>query len=218
MPRLPFLPSFNRLPDTLPIFPLPGAIVMPGSELPLNIFEPRYLNMVEDALSGHHLIGMIQPAHGSGVPAAALCRSGCAGRITQYRETADGRIELVLTGACRFDAGEELPTTRGYRMLVPDWSRFAADCADTADERIPGHERLLAAVHAYFRAKDLQADWDRLERLGARRLLNSLTCVLPLDNTDRQALLETVDDGERARLFVRLLEDVTGAAAGSRPH
>ena len=107
MSYTPFMPGFDQLPETLPIFPLSDAVVMPGSELPLNIFEPRYLNMVSDALSTHRMIGMIQPD-----PDArdedGLCRTGCAGRITQYRETSDGRIEMVLSGVCRFDLGEEL--------------------------------------------------------------------------------------------------------------
>ena len=218
MSRFPFLPTSAQLPRTLPVFPLPGALVMPGSELPLNIFEPRYLNMVEDALGSHRLIGMIQPALAAGAPRHALSRSGCAGRITQFRETADGRIELVLTGACRFDAGEELSTTRGYRMLVPEWGRFVADCAEPAPSALLQRAQLLTALHTYFDAKDLQADWSRLERLDARRVLNSLTCVLPLDNADKQALLETADEDERARLFIALLGTASAGAAGATQH
>jgi Lon protease-like protein len=97
--------------------------------LPLNIFEPRYLNMINDALGGHRMIGMIQPDPAAGSESEVF-RTGCAGRITQYRETADCRIEMVLTGVCRFDLVEELSTTRGYRMIVPDWSRFSEDYAD----------------------------------------------------------------------------------------
>jgi Lon protease-like protein len=218
MSRFPFLPTLQQLPRTLPVFPLPGALVMPGSELPLNIFEPRYLNMVEDALASHHLIGMLQPALAPDARPGTLSRSGCAGRITQYRETADGRIELVLTGACRFDAGEELPTTRGYRLVVPDWSRFAADCDDSADTIAGERERLLDALRAYLESKDLQVDWGRLERLATRRLLNSLACVLPLPNADKQALLETVADADRAVLFTGLLERATADPAGRSRH
>ena len=116
---------------------IPGAIVLPWSELPLNIFEPRYLNMVSDALSSHRMIGMIQPDPNE-KGNAGLCHTGCAGCITQYRETDDGRIEMVLTGVCRFDLGEELPTTSGYRPVIPRWSRFSNDYTD--------HEGLLGSV------------------------------------------------------------------------
>ena len=117
---------FERLPRALPIFPLPGTIVLPRADLPLNVFEPRYLNLVADALAGSRLVGMIQPDPDGGGE-RHLCRTGCAGRITQYRETADGRIEMILSGVCRFELGEELPTVRGYRLVVPDWDRFASD-------------------------------------------------------------------------------------------
>ena len=117
----PFVTPFDLLPNILPIFPLPSAIVMPGVELPLNIFEPRYLNMINDAIESHRIIGMIQPdPNGEGED--AVCRTGCAGRITQFREASDCRIEMVLTGVCRFDVGQELSTTRGYRLIVPDLS------------------------------------------------------------------------------------------------
>jgi Lon protease-like protein len=191
---------------------------MPGSELPLNIFEPRYLHMVEDAMSSHRLIGMVQPAFASGAGERALSASGCAGRITQYRETADGRIELTLTGACRFDLGEELPTTRGYRLVVPDWSRFAADCEDRLDLPLEERDDLLRALRAYFEANDLQVDWQRMAQLPTRRMLNSLMCVLPVRNEDKQILLETVDDGERARLFASLLEANTATHDGMIRH
>jgi Lon protease-like protein len=147
--RNPFIVPYEQLPQTLPIFPLPGAIVMPGNELPLNIFEPRYLNMVSDALSTHRMIGMVQPD-----PDARseheLCRTGCAGRITQYRETSDGRIEMVLSGVCRYDLGEELPTTRGYRLIVPDWSRFSDDYADQEGKLCAEHDLLVQTLKRYL--------------------------------------------------------------------
>lgn len=210
MSRNPFIAPFEQLPDTLPLFPLPGAIVMPGNELPLNVFEPRYLNMVEDALGGHRLIGMIQPD-----PEAEndsdLYGTGCAGRITQYRETNDGRIEMVLSGVCRYDLGEELPTTRGYRLIVPDWSRFAGDYreGDTSEpgaDRYADHDNMIRALRRYFEAKQLDVDWPMLDRLSSVRLMNSLSIALPLRVQEKQMLLETVDSAQRLNTFVALLE------------
>ena len=202
----PFIAPYNRLPETLPIFPLPGAIVMPGSELPLNIFEPRYLNMVSDALSTHHMIGMIQPdpnARDTNV----LCHTGCAGRITQYRETNDGRIEMVLSGVCRYDLGKELPTTRGYRLVVPDWSRFRDDYTNHEDQLRSEHGHLIRIVKRYFDAKGLQADWSMLEGLSTIRLMNSLSVALPISERDKQVLLETVEPAQRLHTFTSLLGD-----------
>lgn len=205
MTRSPFLPDFDKLPETIPVFPLPGALVMPYCDLPLNIFEPRYLNMVDDALSTHRLVGMIQPTPPGRSKKKALSRSGCAGRITQYRETHDGRVEIVLTGICRFDAGEELPTTRGYRLIKPSWSRFARDCGNAVDIDTQNATVLLAAVRHYLESKDLQINPVKLEELPRLQLLNSLVCALPFPAADKQTLLETVDDAERMRLFVSLL-------------
>jgi len=202
----PFIAPYDQLPETLPIFPLPGAIVMPGSELPLNIFEPRYLNMVSDTLSNHRMIGMIQPdpnARDTNV----LCHTGCAGRITQYRETNDGRIEMVLSGVCRYDLGEELPTTRGYRLIVPDWSRFSDDYPNHEDPLHGEHDHLIRMLKRYFDVKGLQTDWSVLERLSTVRLMNSMSMVLPISEQDKQVLLETVEPAQRLHIFTSLLGD-----------
>jgi Lon protease-like protein len=204
--RNPFIVPYEQLPQTLPIFPLPGAIVMPGNELPLNIFEPRYLNMVSDALSTHRMIGMIQP-DADARHEQQLCRTGCAGRITQYRETTDGRIEMVLSGVCRFDLGEELPTTRGYRLIVPDWSRFSGDYADQDDKLRGEHDLLIQTLKRYFEAEKLEADWTMLERLSTVRLMNSLSMALPFSDGDKQVLLETVEAAERLSAFTALLHN-----------
>ncbi|TNF88144.1 MAG: peptidase S16 [Gammaproteobacteria bacterium] len=201
----PFITAYESLPETLPIFPLPGAIVMPGAELPLNIFEPRYLNMIEDALSHHRLIGMIQPDP-SGDNDVDLCRTGCAGRITQYRETSDCRIEIVLTGVCRFDVSEELSTTRGYRMVLPDWSRFAADYEDNNVLLKPRQEQLVASLKSYFELKGFDTDMEKLERLPVMRLVDSLTMALPFELTEKQMLLESVEAETRFNNFLALIE------------
>ena len=201
----PFIAPYDLLPETLPIFPLSGSILLPGSELPLNIFEPRYLNMVRDALGTHHMIGMIQPdiiARDD----TALCDTGCAGRITQYRETSDGRIEMVLSGVCRYDRGEELPTTRGYRLIVPNWSRFSIDYKDHEGLLGGEHDRLIRTLKSYFEVKGLEAEWTMLERLPTVRLMNSLSMALPFSEHDKQVLLETVEPAERLFTFTSLLE------------
>ena len=201
----PFIAPYDLLPETLPIFPLSGSILLPGSELPLNIFEPRYLNMVRDALGTHHMIGMIQPdiiARDD----TALCDTGCAGRITQYRETSDGRIEMVLSGVCRYDRGEELSTTRGYRLIVPNWSRFSIDYEDHEGLLGGEHDRLIRTLKSYFEVKGLEAEWTMLERLPTVRLMNSLSMALPFSEQDKQVLLETVEPAERLFTFTSLLE------------
>jgi hypothetical protein len=204
MPANPFIVPFEQLPKTLPIFPLPGAVLMPGNELPLNIFEPRYLNMISDALSSHRMIGMIQPDPDT--DDSGLCRTGCAGRISQYRETNDGRLEIQLSGVCRYDVDEELPTTRGYRLIIPDWSRFPDDYIDHEAVLKSGHSLLLHTLKRYFDAKQLEIDWTMLERLPTDRLMNSLSMALPVSEQDKQVLLETVAPLERFNTFIALLD------------
>ena len=204
MKNNPFVTPFDALPKTLPIFPLPGALVMPGAELPLNIFEPRYLNMVNDAIAGHRMIGMIQPDPNADND-VDICRSGCAGRITQYRETSDCRLEIVLSGVCRFDVVEELSTTRGYRLVRPDWSRFADDYLDHDDMLDNRHQALIDAVKQFFDAKGYEADMAMLEKLPASRLVDSLTMALPFSNQEKQMLLETVEAETRLENFVALV-------------
>jgi Lon protease-like protein len=213
----PFIAPYEHLPDTLPVFPLPGAIVMPGSELPLNVFEPRYLNMVGDALATHHMIGMIQPDPGSAGD-TGLYGTGCAGRITQYRETADGRIELVLTGVCRFDIAEELPTTRGYRMVLPQWARFSGDCSTEEKLTVTTRRRLLQALKGYFRLRGLDIDWTMLERLSTVTLMNSMSMALPLGEEDKQVLLETVQPADRLDRFIAILANEISSPGKATRH
>ena len=205
MPANPFIVPFEQLPETLPIFPLPGAVLMPGNDLPLNIFEPRYLNMISDALSSHRMIGMIQPDPDTN-DESGLCLTGCAGRISQYRETNDGRLEIQLSGVCRYDVSEELSTTRGYRLIIPDWSRFPDDYADHEAVLRSGHSLLLHTLKRFFDAKQLEIDWTMLERLPTARLMNSLSMALPISEQDKQVLLETVEPLERFNTFIAMLD------------
>ena len=213
----PFIAPYEKLPGSLPVFPLYGAIVMPGNDLPLNIFEPRYLNMVSDALASHRMIGMIQPDPAAG-NVTGLCQTGCAGRITQYRETRDGCMEIVLSGVCRYDIVEELPTTRGYRLIVPDWSRFRDDYADY-EGKLRGEQGLLIqTLKRYCDAKGLETDWTVLEGLSMVRLLNSLSMALPLSEQDKQVLLETVEPAERLYAFTALLASELPAPGSATRH
>jgi Lon protease-like protein len=200
-----FTLPFERLPPSLPIFPLPNAVVMPGCQLPLNIFEPRYLNMVFDALGAERLIGMVQPdplAEGD----APVYRTGTAGRIMSFNETQDGRLLIVLTGVCRFDLGEEIPTTRGYRRVMADWSRFRGDYEVPSDGPAYDRDRLLALLKEYFQRKGFETNWQAVEQMPAPLLVNVLTGQLPFDAPERQALVEAVSPEERAEKLINLLE------------
>lgn len=206
MTRTPFFPNFQDLPKELPIFPLPGAVVMPGVQLPLNIFEPRYLNMVADALARNHLIGMIQPLRDTAFEEVPqLHRIGCAGRITSYSETRDGRIVLVLTGVCRFEILEEIPGRRGYRRVRPGWERFTRDFHED-ESKLADRERFLKSLRAYTVLRGVEVPWDDIEGMGDADLVNLLCAHLPLEPEDKQALIETLDVAERAELMRGLMD------------
>ena len=209
----PFEPSFEQLPDTLPIFPLSGVLLLPGGRLPLNVFEPRYLAMVFDALAGHRMIGMVQPGGfaGDGLPAddgpPKIRGVGCAGRIVSFNETEDGRLMLVLAGVCRFQVGRELDLAQGgYRRVSALFSPYRADL-DHADEPVElDRERLMTALAAFFRGRNLSADWEAVKKTADHNLVTSLSMMLPFDPTEKEALLEAADSTARAKLLIGLLE------------
>lgn len=206
MARNPFTLRFDALPRTLPVFPLPGAVVLPGTQLPLNIFEPRYLNMVFDVLGDHRLIGMVQPQPASlHSSKPELMATGCAGRISSFSETADGRVLIVLSGVCRFDLGEEIPTTRGYRRVVADWSPYQDDHA-VHQARLAERRLLLSRLRIYCDTHRLEVAWNALERMGDGDVVNFLATQLPLEDRDKQTLLEAPDLCSRARLLMGMLE------------
>lgn len=193
----PFTPEFNNLPSTLPVFPLGGVVLLPAAQLQLNIFEPRYLNMIFDALGAGRMIGILQPDRGS----EQLYQVGCAGRLSAFSETADGRLLINLTGICRFDAGEEITTTRGYRRFMVDWSRFQHDMEEQLDlETAP----LIGALEHYFEARSIQADMDSLAKMPAEALVNSLAINLPFEPEDKQSLVEAVSLQDRLDILIAL--------------
>ncbi|MBK1701684.1 LON peptidase substrate-binding domain-containing protein [Thiococcus pfennigii] len=218
MTRNPFFPHFNDLPTQLPIFPLAGAVVMPGVQLPLNIFEPRYLNMVNDALAGDRLIGMIQPRSETiedEVP--QIHRVGCAGRITSYSETSDGRIVLVLTGVCRFQVRRELETRRGYRRVEPDWERFTIDYQGSEGGMVD-QEGFLTSLRAYCNLRHVEIPWDDAKKMPAGELVDLLCSHLPLEPEDKQALIETLDVKDRAELMRGLMDMASASSIGTAEH
>ncbi len=201
----PFDPTFEQLPGSIPVFPLMGVLLLPRGKLPLNIFEPRYLAMVQDALASDRMIGMIQPqATEAPERPPRLYGLGCAGRITSFAETDDGRFLITLTGVCRFALGEELPTTRGYRRVVPDWTPFAADLA----EEVGGvdRDRLVPVLRQYFRQQGITVNWDAVTGAEDERLITSLAMICPFDPPEKQALLEAPCLKDRADLLQTLIE------------
>jgi len=213
MTRSPFFPSFESLPKAIPIFPLAGAVVMPGVQLPLNIFEPRYLNMVQDALANDHIIGMIQPVRDTDEEEVHLQRVGSAGRITSYSETNDGRIVLILTGVCRFQVAEELEGRHGYRRVRPDWERFAIDF-HCEDEGLVGRDAFMTSLRSFCTLRGVEIPWEEVQKMADADLVNLLCTHLPLAPEDKQALIETVDLSGRGRLMEGLM-DMASAAGDS---
>jgi Lon protease-like protein len=206
MPKSPFMPKFSDLPAEIPIFPLAGAVVMPGVQLPLNIFEPRYLNMVTDSLAADRLIGMIQPLmETDSDETPEIHRVGCAGRVTSYSETNDGRIVLVLTGVCRFEIRRELDKRRGYRRVSPGWERFALDFHE-GESTLPDRGSFLASLRDYVTLRGVEIPWDDVEKMADAELVNLLCAHLPLETGDKQALIETLELSDRAQLMRGLMD------------
>jgi Lon protease-like protein len=210
MPR--YYHSYADLPKSLPLFPLTGAVLMPRGALPLNIFEPRYLEMVDYALQGDRLIGMIQPSeHEDTVLKPKLSLVGCAGKIVEFRETDDNRYLLTLQGICRFRLTGEMDTTTPWRAGFTDFAPFAGDLAQMADEDFP-RERLLAALKAYLNTRDMKADWKSVMNAPGEALINALAMMCPFDPAETQALLEAQSFQDRASTLMALLE--MGGEAG----
>jgi Lon protease-like protein len=202
------------LPDAIPIFPLTGVLLLPRGRLPLNIFEPRYLAMTQDALGGERLIGMVQPSdpqndnRGGGQMNPPVYPIGCAGRITAFSETDDGRYLITLTGVSRFRIREELPLLGGYRRVTADWEPFARDREPSPE---PGfdRDRFARALKGYFVQRQISADWEAIEKAPGEHLLTSISMLCPFEASEKQALLEAADLEERARLLVALIEMAT---------
>ena len=206
------------LPQVIPVFPLPGAILLPRGQLPLNIFEPRYLNMIDDAMAGDRIIGMLQPQAGSShLP--GLSPVGCAGRITSFAETSDGRYLITLTGCARFRLASELPAQTPYRQIRADFAPFEDDLsAPPVDDIGLDRDGLLDALRAYLETRGLDIDWDTAETAPPEALINSLSMALPFEPPEKQALLEAPGLIDRSTVLTALLTiDAASDGEGDTP-
>jgi len=197
------------LPEVIPVFPLPGALLLPRGQMPLNIFEPRYLAMIDDSLrDGHRLIGMIQPdvAHGGSADKPALYKIGCAGRITQLAESGDGRYLLELTGVSRFRVEEELSVATAYRQCRVTYAPFADDFVARKGEDAVDRKAVLRALTDFMKANKLQADWEDIDKAPNEALVNALSMMSPYGPAEKQALLEAPDLKTRAEILVAITE------------
>jgi uncharacterized protein len=206
------------LPKMIPVFPLDGALLLPHGQLPLNIFEPRYLNMVDDALAGERMIGMIQTRAGGSRERPNLCKVGCVGRITSFAETADGRYLITLTGLCRFQVGQELLVQSPYRQVKADFTPFAQDLAPIAEDEGFDRMRFLAALKAYLDHRGMEVDWSSARDAPCEALVNSLAMALPFDTAEKQALLEAQSSVERREALIALMEIDAAADEDEPPH
>jgi uncharacterized protein len=212
-----FHPRANDLPAEFPIFPLEGALLLPRGRLPLNIYEPRYLAMTEDALGAGRMLGMVQPDQTA--PATpdgpGLFRVGCLGRLASFSETEDGRFLITLTGVIRFQIAREIGTRRGYRRVEGDFSGFLDDLSLDPQPIGVKREALIAALKGYFARRELEANWDAIRRIPDDMLVVTLAMICPFEPVEKQALLEAPTQAERGAALLVLLQ--MGAAAPDEP-
>jgi Lon protease-like protein len=196
------------LPEEFPVFPLSGALLLPGGRLPLNIFEPRYLALIEDSMAAGRLFGMVQPDKrlAKGDTGPGLYRTGCLGRLSAFSETEDGRYLVTLTGLIRFSIVEEVEERRGYRRVRGAFAGFAADLGAPVADLGPDRQRLLDASERYFAHTGVDANWDAIGAMTDSVLVVTLSMACPFDAEEKQALLEAPSLGERARVLLALLE------------
>ena len=201
-------PRLDDLPTEFAVFPLPGALLLPTGKLPLNIFERRYLAMIEDALASGRVIGMIQPDElRPSTPAGpALYRVGCLGRLSSFSESDDGRYLVTLTGLIRFTVSVELEMRRGYRRVRGDLARFRADLDHNPAAAMLDREELTGALRAYFTARGFDANWDAINEMPDDALVVTLAMVCPFDPAEKQALLEAATPADRAATLLTLLQ------------
>lgn len=207
------------LPQRIPVFPLSGALLLPRAELPLNIFEPRYLAMIDQALSTDRLIGIIQPAAGREQEAVPpLMKVGCVGRIISYTETADDRMLITLSGVCRFQVVSELDAVTPYRQVVANFHPFAIDLAAEVGASDVNRPALLKAFRDYLAANNMKANWNEVDHAPTDILVNTLSLLAPYEPQEKQALLEAPDLKTRAEVLVALTEvALSKMAPGGKP-
>ncbi len=209
----PAAPKAEDLPQVIPLFPLDGALLLPHVSRPFNIFEPRYLNMLDDVMAAERIIGMVQTAAGGTRERPYLAHVGCAGRVTSFGETADGRYLITLTGLCRFRLGSELSSPTPYRQARVDFRAYAQDLQPRPDDTGIDRKRLMDALTPYLDHRGLRIDWDTLHSAPVANLVDSLAMALPFDHAELQALLEAPDLDSRRATLITLLE-IDGAEGG----
>ncbi len=200
------------LPDVIPVFPLQGCILLPRSTLPLNIFEPRYLEMIDDVLAGDRVLGIVQPRSHSEEEESplnktvALRRTGCVGRLTAFSETEDGRILVTLAGIARFDIVDELESAEPYRSVKVNYQPFVEDFIRGHGQEAVDWPRLLEVLKTYLAAREMTADWESIERSPAELLVNTLSMISPYGPEEKQALLEARSLKERSEVLIALAQ------------
>jgi Lon protease-like protein len=211
-----FRTRFEDLPSEFAVFPLPGALLLPRGRLPLNIFEPRYTAMTEDSFANGRMFAMIQPdlslpetANGP-----ALYRIGCLGRLSSFSETDDGRFLITLSGLARFSIASEIDMRHGYRRVIGDFSRYRADMNEPDDSGIE-RDGLLDALRGYFAQRQVEPNWDAINRLADDALVVTLAMVCPFEPIEKQALLEAPSEAERAETLLALLRMGAAVPTGS---
>jgi Lon protease-like protein len=215
-----FLKDYNvpgDLPETLPIFPLSGALLLPRADLPLNIFEPRYLQMISDTLSGGRIIGIIQPTDAAD-DGQGLMKVGCAGRLTSYTETPDGRMLITLTGISRFSIIREVKTRAPYRKVIADFKSFEIDLVMDVGASEVNRPALLTAFKDYLNANNMNADWSEIDAASTEVLVNTLSLLAPYPAQEKQALLEAPDLKTRAEVLVALTEIALSKSLSGKRH
>lgn len=199
--------TVDDLPVSISLFPLSEALLLPFGQMPLNIFEPRYIEMIDAALGGNRIIGMVQPAFESCADTKYdLCRVGCAGRIVSFNETGDGRYMICLVGICRFSILEELETTTPFRQAVVNWHAFADDLVRHEKTDEVDRSSILLAFQSYLDANNMDADWESIEDTPTDLLVNTLSMMSPHGAPEKQALLEATDLKTRAETLVAITE------------
>lgn len=199
------------LPQVIAVFPLDGALLLPGGQLPLNIFEPRYLNMIDDAMAADRVIGMVQTREGGDRMRPHLAPVGCLGKITSFAETGDGRYLITLTGLCRFGVGDELPVQTPYRQVRALYDAFEADLRPQDGEALSGgsladRQPFLTALKRYLDHRGLEIDWESAQAAPPDALINSLAMALPFEPAEKQVLLEAPTLAARRDVLITLLE------------
>ena len=214
----PFHPRLQDLPTEFPVFPLAGALLLPRGKLPLNIFEKRYLTMIQDSLASGRMIGMVQPEVHTPTgeeDQPALYRIGCLGRLSSFSETDDGRLLITLSGVIRFTIDAECDRHKGYRRVRGNFSRYTADLSLIRPTIDIERDKLLLALRGYFARRDVDANWDAIRGMSDDGLVITLAMACPFEPAEKQALLEAPSDTDRAATLLALLQ--MGAAGSDLP-